>query len=246
MKLRICLLFILLNSVSWGIEVSNQSAIHDSTAQQFLQFLSSNGYVHKDFNGKLVLHDLTALYGDVKLEVKGYVAPFPVVINANIRFELASLEDEVSYSGLVLMGQCYFEVRGLYMHLHPETSGNQLIDLKERYLKPKNLLLGFSNQILDQNKKKIGTLELQFKTLTRKGLMVTENYELIGANHYFAMTELDFPIEPVLVFYTASDEAFNAPGVYTGKLFEMVDLNLNVIHKGIVSEYDFKQKVKRQ
>jgi hypothetical protein len=78
---------------------------------------------------------------------------------------------------------------------------------------------------------------MEYKTKTREGCLVTDNYSIISENSYTVLGKA-YNCEPVIVFYSGAAKEFNDDDRFYGEQFEMYDGFNNLIHKGVFSRYN--------
>jgi hypothetical protein len=226
-----------------NLTIENNSKQSDSCVQLFKNYLIQKEALATDHISTLRIEDYYLGMDEMTLEFVGYQMGNSIFrpFTSSVRFYITDSTTGLSYNGLVLETQVFVNKIAFYNFNNPELFNTPL---KDRYLKvlqtyyPKcSLDSNVMHFVNDQNGKYIGQFHMEYKTKTREGCLVTDNYSIISENSYTVLGKA-YNCEPVIVFYSGAAKEFNDDDRFYGEQFEMYDGFNNLIHKGVFSRYN--------
>lgn len=154
-----------------------------------------------------------------------------------------SISDHV-FDGFITDGFLFVQTRNAFFFNSNELYLQERIKLENSILEKHypNLQLDsiYFNRVNYKNGDYAGSIEIELKTKTRNGCMVNETYQLLSYDDYSPLNHVNNRLEPVITFYREASESFQSQHNYRGLEFHMYNMNGNLIHKGVISEFDWR------
>ncbi len=180
---------------------------------------------------------------NVVLKTESFSLPlFPTQLN--LHFIVRDSVNDHVFDGFIINGFVFVQTKNAFFFNRNELNVQERIKLEnailEKYYPNLQLDSIYFNRVNDKNGNYAGSIELELKTKTRNGCMVNEHYQIVSNNDYSLLQQINNHHEPVFTFYREAAESFQSQHHYRGMEFLMYDLNGNLIHKGVISEYDWR------
>lgn len=243
---RIIVLFLIcftsVNSFSQSITIENNTQEADSNVLKFKNFLIQEKVINPKNNIALRLNPFDPHFDPISLDFSNYDFQNSTFKSffSTVLFNVTDSTKNVSFKGFIFENKVFVNTIDYYRfsHFKLENSSTEerFNEILQKYYPTYHLDSILFFNVNDASNEPVGYFKIEYKTLTRQGCIVTEEYEIISTDQYNILTEND-NCEAVIVFYHNAPAEFNIKGKCYGEQFEMYDQHLELIHKGIISKY---------
>lgn len=227
---------------SQSITIENNTQEADSNVLKFKEFLIQEKIINPKNNIALRLNPFDPHFEPISLNFSNYTfqnSTFKSFLST-IFFNVSDSTENISLKGFILENKVFVNTIDYYRFSHPKLQNSsfekRLNEILQIHYPTYHLdSIHFFN-VIDASNEPVGYFKIEYKTLTRQGCIVTEEYKVISNDHYNILSKND-NCEAVFVFYHTAPAEFNIKGKCYGEQFEMYDQHLELIHKGIISKY---------
>lgn len=234
--------FISVNSFSQSITIENNTQEADSNVLKFKDFLIQEKVINPKNNINLRIdyfipraEPISIDFYDFGVQNRNFQS-----FHSSVFFNVSDSTTNISFKGIILENELFVNIIDYYRISNSDLTIDSIEKsfklILQKYYPTYHLDSTYSSYVKDQNENYVGEIKYEYKTLTRIGCNVTENFEFITQNKFKAFIAAD-NCEAVFVFYHNAPAEFNIKGKCYGEQFEMYDQHLELIHKGIISKY---------